>query len=119
MMCFGAGCAIEEVPFVQPPLLALHDQGALSRQHEERLLSVLAVVHPDPLTGFEHADVDAEMREPTLALERAIGPERAFILPARIAGIHDEPALAIDNEAVLAHPNGSLRHGPESRKAPA
>src|SRR5262249_30552355 len=34
----GTGCAVEEVPLGQRTLLALDDQGAASREHEERLL---------------------------------------------------------------------------------
>jgi len=60
--------------------------------------------------GIEHADVDSEVREATLALERAIRAQRPFVLPPRLACIHDEPDLAVDDDSVLGHPNGSLGH---------
>jgi hypothetical protein len=118
MMCSVPGRAVKEVPFGQLPLLALDDQGALSREHEERLLPVLAVVHPDPFTRLEHADVDAEVREPPLPLEGAVGPKRAFILPTSLARVHDEPPLAVDDETVLAHPGRSLGHRVSFAKHP-
>ena len=78
----GPRGAVEEVPLVQLPFLAFHDQRALAGQDEERLLRVFPVVHPDSLARRQNADVDPEVRKPLLALERAVGAERTFAAPA-------------------------------------
>jgi len=74
--------------------------------------ATLAVVHPHRLAGFENTDVDPKLPEPLLAFEGAVGAERPFILPTRLAGIHDEPALAVNNEAVLGRPEKEPRESP-------
>ena len=70
----------EWVPLYE--VVPLDDERAFARQDEERFLAVLAVVHPDPLARLEDVDVDAEVREPPLALEVAVRTEWAFVLPA-------------------------------------
>ena len=80
----GPRGAVEEVPLVQLPFLAFHDQRALASQDEKRLLRVFPVVHPDSLAGrAETLTFDPpEVRESLLALERAVGAERTFAAPA-------------------------------------
>ena len=55
--------AMDEVPLAQRSLLALDQQQALTRQDEEVLLLVLAVVLAGRLAGGEHADVEPEPGE--------------------------------------------------------
>src|SRR6476619_6361719 len=76
--------AVEEVPRGELPLLVLDDECALAGQHEECLLGVLAVVHTDPLARPEDVEVDAEVREPPLALEVAVAAQRAHLAPSGI-----------------------------------
>ena len=61
----GPARAMHEVPRLQPPLLALDEQQALAREHEEVLLVVLAVVHAARLPGLQHGQRVADLREPT------------------------------------------------------
>ena len=89
---------MHEVPGPEPPLLALDEQQALAREHEEVLLVVLAVVHACGLAGLQHADIDPDLREPRLALEPRVGAEVA-LPPERLARVQHEPALALGNEA--------------------
>ena len=104
----GAARAMEEVPRPQPALLLFNDQQTLTRHHEKPLLGVLAVVHAHRLAWLEDADVDPKLREPPLAFEGAVGTKWPFVPPTRLASIQDEPALAVDNETVLAHPDRGL-----------
>src|SRR5882672_4481915 len=104
----GATGAMEEIPGRQPALLPFDDQQALTGQHEKALLGVLPVVHAGRLAGLENADVDPQLRESALAVEGAVGTERAFVAPTRLASVHDEPPFAVDNETVLAHPQRGL-----------
>ncbi len=87
---------------------------ALAGQDEKPLLRVLTVVHAHRLTGLENADVDPELREPPLAFEGAVGTEQPFVLPTRLTGVHDEPALTVDDEAVPRHPQRSLGNHAQS-----
>src|SRR5438034_10244792 len=93
--------AVEEVPGLQLPLLALHDQQALSGQDEEVLLPVFPVVEAHRLPGTEHVQVDSEIRKPPLALEVAKRPERSGVAPAAGARVQHEPALAARAKAEL------------------
>src|SRR6478736_7663948 len=102
--------AIEEIPRGQSPLFSFNDQSAFAGTGEECFLCLLAVVHPNPLTWFEHADVDPEVRKPPLSLERAVGAKRPLVLPAGIAGVDDKPAVAVHDKPVLAHSKRGLRH---------
>ena len=84
--------AVEEVPLSQRPLLSLDDERARAVEHEERLLTVLAVIHRHRLAGREHVEVEAHLGE---AL--AVGLESAElahggVVPLRIARVEDEPA---------------------------
>ena len=58
-------------------LLALDDQQALAREHEEVLLCVLAVVHAVRLAGPEDPDVDAELRRSARSRRRTACRSRA------------------------------------------
>ncbi len=58
------------------------------------------------------------MWEPPLALERAVGAERTFVLPPRLTRVDDEPSVTIDDEAVLTHPKRRLRHEPSLGRSP-
>src|SRR6185437_3513781 len=57
--------AMEEVPGAEMAFLALDDEVALARQHEERLLVRLGVVEAARLAGLEDGEVDADLREAT------------------------------------------------------
>jgi hypothetical protein len=65
-----AGWAVHEIPLPQRPLLPLDDQERLAGEHEEVLLVDLPVVHPHQLAGAEHEQVDPNLGEVHLALER-------------------------------------------------
>jgi hypothetical protein len=92
---------MNEIPGFERTLLTLHDEQALTAQDEESLLPRLLVVHRHRHSRRQHVQVDPELLEGglTLALEAAIGTE-LVVQPAGIAGIDDEPALALRN-AVL------------------
>src|SRR5581483_673593 len=72
------GRAMDEIPRLQATLLALDQQHALARQHEEILLRGLGVVEPARLARREHRKRVSELREyPVLVLEDAGGVVRA------------------------------------------
>ena len=50
-------------PELKQPLLALDNEHALAGEHEECLLIVVVVPRVE-LSGLEHAQVEAELREP-------------------------------------------------------
>src|SRR5947208_3302155 len=91
--------AVDEVPLLQTPFLALDQEQALAREDEEVLLVFLAVVHARGLSRFEHSDVDPELREAGIALESRV---RAVVAvePARLAGVDDKPAFAFGCETL-------------------
>src|SRR5207248_2059350 len=93
--------AVDEVPRAELPLLTLDEQQALAREDEEVLLDLLPVVHAGGLTRREDADVDADLLEPSLALEPGPRTERVVLVPACLLRVDDEPALALWNEAGL------------------
>jgi hypothetical protein len=99
---------VHEVPGPERALLALDDQQGLARQHEEVLLVDLPVVHRHRLPGTEHLEVDPDLGELRLVVERAQGAASRALVPAGIAGVYDEPALARRDQAVLRldHPGG-------------
>src|SRR5207302_2550357 len=84
---------VEEVPRFERPLLALDEEQALARQHQEPFLVVLAVIQPERLAGLEDVQVDAELLERSLSLEIAAGSERPVVAPATLAGVEHEPAV--------------------------
>ena len=96
----GPGRAVDEVPLPQRPLLALDEQQTAAGEHQEILLLVLAVVVAGHLAGLEHADVDADRREPRLTLEPGVGAEHAR-LPLRLGRVEHEPAVPRRNEPTL------------------
>jgi len=104
--------AVKEIPLPQNSFLAFDHQDARALEHEEGFLGVLAVVHRHLLAGFEHAEVDAEVGEPSLPFERAKRAEGSLVAPAGLACVHDKPALAVCDEAVLAHPKWGLGYHP-------
>src|SRR5262245_26829579 len=95
------GRAVEEVPGLQLPLLALDDQQTLAGQYEEVLLGILAVIQAHRRPGPEHVQVDPEARETPLALEVAERADRTRVAPAAVPCVHHEPALASRAEAEL------------------
>ena len=87
------GRAVHEVPASERALLALDDQQRLAGEHEEVLLVGLPVVHRHRLARPEHEEVDADLPEVRLALERQALPPSLAVTPACLAGIQDEPAF--------------------------
>src|SRR5205823_11781622 len=81
---FGLRWAVEEVPCREGPLASFDNQCATTRENEERFLALLAVIHAQSLAALQDADVDPEVREPLLPLERAVRAECSFIFPARL-----------------------------------
>src|SRR4051794_21806292 len=66
----GPGRAVEEIPGLERPLLALDDRERLAGEHEEVLLVRLVVVHATALAGLENGERVAELSEGrVLALE--------------------------------------------------
>ena len=106
----GAGRAVEVVPRPQRSLLTLNYQRACTGEDEESLLRLLAVVHPKYLAWLKHVDVDPELWEATLALERAVHAQRAFIAPPRLTRVQDKPAIHVRDESVPRHPQRSFGH---------
>jgi len=92
---------MEEVPGAELALFLLDDEQASPGKHEECLLRVLPVVVAEALTRLEDADVDADVREPPLALEVAVDTEPLRFAPADLARADHEPALAVRHVAVL------------------
>ena len=92
--------AVEEVPRAQWTLLTFDDEEALSAEHEKALLSGLLVVHRHRLSRRQDVEVDTEVVErrvvssfePTVATELVVEPRR-------VAGVDDEPAVALRNPA--------------------
>ena len=91
---------VDEVPLPQRPLLALDDQHRLAGHDEEVLLVGLPVIHRHRLARPEHADVDPELREVQLALEVAERRAPLRVVPARVAGVEDEPAVRLRDETI-------------------
>ncbi len=86
---------MHEVPGLQAPLLALHDQEALAGEDEKVLLRVLGVVHAVRLARSQDPDTDPHLVEARLlAVEQRVAIEPAAVEPARLARVDDEPALA-------------------------
>ena len=83
---------MDEIPGTQQPLLAFDQQQALAAENEEVFLRTFAVVQAVRLTRLQHVQVDPELLEAGLALECAIEPEVARIVPLRLASVDDEPA---------------------------
>ena len=79
----------------EPPLLPLDQEQALAREDEEPLLVLLAVVHAARLPGREDGDVEPDLGEAHVALERGVAAEDLVLPPAGLARVDDEPALAL------------------------
>jgi hypothetical protein len=114
-VCCPSG-AMEEVPCLEPSLLALDDEEALTCEYQETLLVVLPVVHGHRLARVEDVEVDAELLERSLAFEVAGRAKRPIIAPASLAGIEHEPAIAVGNEAVLRGAERCLGGGHTDRR---
>ncbi len=92
---------MDEVPSFQAPFLSCDQEQALTGEHEEVLLRVLAVVHRAGLARAKDAETDADLVETrVLALELDVETELG-LEPAGIARVQDEPALAGRRELVL------------------
>jgi hypothetical protein len=93
--------AVDEIPGLERTLLTLHDQKTLTTQDEEALLTWFLVVHRHRHSRRQHVQVDPELLEGSLVppLETAVSTQ-LVVQPARIAGVDDEPALALWNAAV-------------------
>jgi adenosine deaminase len=89
---------VNEVPCLHRPLLPLDHQQRLTGENEKVLLLVLSVVPARGLARLQHADVDSELREGGVAFEPGVGAEHA-LEPAGLAGIENEPALALRRKA--------------------
>src|SRR5690242_4311999 len=93
--------AVEVVARGEPAFLALHDQQARPREHEEPLLRVLAVVARVELPRFEHAHVDAELAEAVVGRLGGAGDAHPRVAPGDdVREVDDEPALAGGSEPV-------------------
>ena len=92
--------AVDEVPRLQPPLLALDHEHALAGDDEEVLLARLAVVHAARLAGLEHGDADAELLEVAVAFEVRPAAEPLPLPPAGVPRVEHEPARAFCAEAL-------------------
>src|SRR4051794_18001430 len=106
---FRLGGAVPEFPGRQPPLLALDEQQALAREHEEVLLRPLAVVVAERLARLEHVQVQPELPEAAFALEVAVEPEVPRVVPPAVGRVGDEPPVAVRDQTVLGLPRHDLR----------
>src|SRR5439155_4461473 len=87
----GPGGAMDEIPLLQRAFLTLDQQQGLAEEDKEVLLCRLAVIQAGRLPGREHADIDPELRELGLALDRRAGAEGVVLDPTRPLGVDDEP----------------------------
>ena len=93
---------MHEVPLLQQPLLALDEQQALTGEHEEVLLRVLAVVHRARLAGPQDAEADAELVEtPVGRVEGHVVAAAVVVNHVMLARVDDEPAFADRPDARL------------------
>ncbi len=101
----GPGRAVHEVPGAEPPLLALDEEQALAREHEEPLLRVLSVVERVRLARTEDPDAEAELLEAdVVALEdRVQAAELSAVEPACSPDVEHEPSGACRGETAV-HP---------------
>jgi hypothetical protein len=83
---------VDEVPLPKLSLFALDNQYTLATQDEETFLPGFRVVHRHRLSSRQHVQVDAELREASLALEAAKAAE-LVLEPARLPRVYDKPAL--------------------------
>src|SRR6266508_998887 len=97
----GPRRAVHKVPLPEPPLLSLDDEQAFPGEDEKILLGAFAVVHAVGLAGLEDADVQPDVLKTWLALEDARAAELVTFEPRGIAGIEDEPALPLGDEACV------------------
>src|SRR5207247_9622046 len=99
----GVGRAVEVVPRLHEPLLALDEEDALACDDQETLLIRLAVVHARGLARPEDADVEADLVETEIGALAQPGIDAHFvrIAPDRLARIDDVPAVAVRDQPVL------------------
>src|SRR5207302_1063927 len=95
------GWAVDEVPGLQAPLLPFDHEHALAGDDEEVLLAALAVVHAVPLPRHEHVDAEAELGPLLATFEVRVLSTCVAVDPRGLAGVEDEPALALRDEALL------------------
>ncbi len=101
---------MDEVPGLQAALLALDHEDALAGDDEEVLLAALAVVQAVPLSRLEHVDPEAEPGPLLLAFEAGVLAALLALYPGHVAGVEDEPPLALGDEAVLGRRQLCLSH---------
>src|SRR5215210_7837430 len=98
----GVRRAVDEVPSLQVPLLALDHEDALAREHEKVLLVPLAVIAAARLAGLEDGDRVPDLRErDCVTLDDARRAEDVVVDPGRVAHVDDEPAVGGGGQAVL------------------
>jgi hypothetical protein len=93
------GREVDEVPLTENALDAVDDEDAFTREHQEVLLLVLAVVHGVRLPRLEHVNIDAVPREARVALEPAVATQLVVACPGSVAGIDHEPTLSLGDKA--------------------
>src|SRR4051812_41674960 len=67
------------------------DTGTVLPSEKVLLMARLGVIPAENLTRLENADVEPELREPTLPFEGAVDAKRPRILPMRVPSIQHEP----------------------------
>jgi hypothetical protein len=102
--------AVHEVPLPQWPLHALDEQQPLTGEHQEILLDILPVVHPNRLTRPEHEQVDPDLGKVRRPLEGERVSTALAVTPSRLAGVHYEPALTAGHESGLGPPQQGFRN---------
>ena len=95
------GRAVDEIPLPQGSLIALDDQQRVAEEDEKILLIGFPVVHPHRLAGSQHEEVDADLREVGLAIERQARAAPVAVEPARLSRVEHEPALPGGHEPGL------------------
>src|SRR5919106_1532438 len=105
----GAGRRVEEVPGLQPPLLALDEEQGLAEEDEEVLLGALAMVEAVRLAGQQGDDPDPELVEPHVGrFELPYGAHLRRRVPGAVPRVEDEPALRFGCEPGLVAPEARL-----------
>ena len=98
----GVRRAVDEIPLLQVPLLALDQREALTEEDEEIFLVRLPVVAAARLTRLEDGDRVAELGERDLvALDDAGIAQDIVRDPRRVSHVDDEPAVGDRGEPVL------------------
>jgi hypothetical protein len=85
---------VDEVPGGQPAFFAFDQEQALTGEHEEVLLGILAVVERARFAGTQDAYADADLVEAcVLGFEHGVEAATVSLEPRQLARVDDKPTL--------------------------